>query len=1246
MAGQDLALILRVAEENTAALKRIQADVAGLGTAANNAGPSFVKLSSSFAVGQVAATAAIGAITGLTNAFVGAVRGAVDLSASLEQTRIGLTSMLGSGAAANKMLSELQSFAETTTFNFPALADGAKRMLAMGFAAQDIIPMLGDMGNAVGAVGGGTEVLNRVTLAFGQMQAKGKVSSEEMRQLAEAGIPVWELLAKAIGKTTEQTMKMVENREISSGTFFQAFQNFSREKWGDMQAQQARTFTGAMSNVQDVIGRLAVSGFANLFAALTHGANLLFEFLKSDRATRWAADFNASIGAVLNALRPLGDALKSILGIGSGGGAAVAQAAAAPALSITSTVQAGADTSKEAIKGLDEQARGVTQTIHGINQQMTALNEQSAALKFKTEDTKKAFDAQLRPLRDIHDELQQAARDAKEGFDQFLIPLKDRLEGTKRQIGDIKSGYADQISAVKDKIDALQGVNDTLRKEQDILADIEDLELRRKGLLAQGDPVKKAELQNKLDDIGFDKDHIANQIQLLTLRNKNGDNDKQIARMRREQNTLDAQAIEVREKIAGLVDRTAAAEVKRAQALQAAEKAEQAIARKKEDLAVKEQVDPLKQQVKDLEAARDAAVAPLEANAKMIQGMYDRFKASQEEALAGIERKQRDNERAIQDTERAQRAALEPLQEQADVLERQRSTLQLSSQHWQNIKQGISDSKAELEAAAKAAKEAGLTQGGGPKDGGQDKREILDPRDVGLAPPSNQKGKSVFDAFLNLNLDSILANIKASIPKILDQLEVWGKAFLTWIDPFLPQIPGMVADVVIKVGNAIIENGATINERLQLWGRAFVDWLAPRIPDLILELAKMNLRISTWILTEALPEIVKNIAEWGLAFIQWVAPYVARLPLELGKLLARLSLWVIEEALPEIVEKVGKWAEPFLGWVGDVVKDIPTKLGSISGAITTWLNEQADKGSGLMLHVWNLGAAIINQIGTGIGESMDTFKTWLKENFVDKLPEWVREWLNIKSPSGVFREIGTQMIAGLQQGIEKKFPDVQSLMGKLMGNFTSGFQDLNVGSGEIANYIRMAAMQRGIDPNVAVRVAMTEGGVTEPAARGTFATGSSWWPFQLHYGGPGYEYLGTVAGMGNSFTRDTGFAPGDPAAWRASVDYALDHAARRGWGAWYGAAAAGIGDWEGIKGRALGGPVNAGQTYVVGERGAELLHMGRSSGYVSPGTGGGTTIVVNVAGSVTSENDLIECIRRGLIQTARRNGYSAIGGLA
>jgi hypothetical protein len=125
----------------------------------------------------------------------------------------------------------------------------------------------------------------------------------------------------------------------------------------------------------------------------------------------------------------------------------------------------------------------------------------------------------------------------------------------------------------------------------------------------------------------------------------------------------------------------------------------------------------------------------------------------------------------------------------------------------------------------------------------------------------------------------------------------------------------------------------------------------------------------------------------------------------------------------------------------------------------------------------------------------------------------------------------------------------------------------NASPEEIRAFVSAQSQLRGIDPMTALTVVSGEGGL-EPARRGTFSTGSSWWPFQLHYGGSGYEYLGNQAGMGNDFTAKTGWQPGDPRAWGASTIYALDVAKRQGWGppgGWYGAHKAGITGFSGIR---------------------------------------------------------------------------------
>jgi hypothetical protein len=124
---------------------------------------------------------------------------------------------------------------------------------------------------------------------------------------------------------------------------------------------------------------------------------------------------------------------------------------------------------------------------------------------------------------------------------------------------------------------------------------------------------------------------------------------------------------------------------------------------------------------------------------------------------------------------------------------------------------------------------------------------------------------------------------------------------------------------------------------------------------------------------------------------------------------------------------------------------------------------------------------------------------------------------------------------------------------------------------EIELFYREACRLRGISEDVGVRVANSEGGLTEPARLGDFSgppwhSGKSWWALQLHYGGAGTPYAawGGSAGMGNSFTAVSRWQPGDPAAWRDAIRYGLNRARTGGWGPWYGAAALGITGHMGI----------------------------------------------------------------------------------
>ena len=108
-------------------------------------GPEAMSISGNLATGMGLVAAALGGV-GVA---------AVKMAADMEQNRIAFTTMLGSAQDAEKMLTDLATFAEKTPFEFAGLVDSTKKLMAYGFAAQEVIPMLNSIGDAVAAVGGG-----------------------------------------------------------------------------------------------------------------------------------------------------------------------------------------------------------------------------------------------------------------------------------------------------------------------------------------------------------------------------------------------------------------------------------------------------------------------------------------------------------------------------------------------------------------------------------------------------------------------------------------------------------------------------------------------------------------------------------------------------------------------------------------------------------------------------------------------------------------------------------------------------------------------------------------------------------------------------------------------------------------------------------------------------------------------------------------------------------------------------------
>jgi tape measure domain-containing protein len=188
---------------------------------------------------------------GISQAIGAAADAIVGFNSRLEQTRVAFTVALGSASAADQFIAQLKDFSQRTPFQFEDVTRLSQQLLGMSVAARDILPTMTAIGNAVAGVGGNTETLNRVVLAFGQINAAGKANAQDLRQLAEAGIPVYQMLAKALDTDVAGAMKRVSDGAVSSGQAIEALMTGINERFGGLMQAQSATLLGRLSNLKD-----------------------------------------------------------------------------------------------------------------------------------------------------------------------------------------------------------------------------------------------------------------------------------------------------------------------------------------------------------------------------------------------------------------------------------------------------------------------------------------------------------------------------------------------------------------------------------------------------------------------------------------------------------------------------------------------------------------------------------------------------------------------------------------------------------------------------------------------------------------------------------------------------------------------------------------------------------------------------------------------------------------------------------
>lgn len=247
-----------VAAEVRAQMNGLIEGMKDLGSSTGAAETNFDKLMRTF---QKASFVFIGimALKGAMTALSSVIRITVSEAVRFEQVSIGFEKMLGSAQAATSMLQQLAEFATATPFELVDVENQAKRLRAYGYSAQEVIPILRDVGDAATATGTGADGINRITLALGQMRSAGKMNSRDMLQLTEAMVPAWDYVAKAMGKTQAEVRKLSEQGMVPAELAITAIRKGIQDTFGGTMQAQMKSLGGQWSNIKDRVILMARS---------------------------------------------------------------------------------------------------------------------------------------------------------------------------------------------------------------------------------------------------------------------------------------------------------------------------------------------------------------------------------------------------------------------------------------------------------------------------------------------------------------------------------------------------------------------------------------------------------------------------------------------------------------------------------------------------------------------------------------------------------------------------------------------------------------------------------------------------------------------------------------------------------------------------------------------------------------------------------------------------------------------------
>ena len=204
-------------------------------------------ISSAITTGISKVVSGIGRITSAVGNL--AVQGGFERALDIENAEHKLTGLGHSAEEVQGIMDNALASVKGTAYGMGDAATAASAVAAGVKPGQDLERTLKLVGDAAAISGRDMVSMGAI---FNKVASAGKMTGEELNQLTDSGIPMLQLLADNLGKTTEEVRDMVSAGEIG----FDDFRNAIETGMGGAALKMGETFQGNLENTKAAMSRL------------------------------------------------------------------------------------------------------------------------------------------------------------------------------------------------------------------------------------------------------------------------------------------------------------------------------------------------------------------------------------------------------------------------------------------------------------------------------------------------------------------------------------------------------------------------------------------------------------------------------------------------------------------------------------------------------------------------------------------------------------------------------------------------------------------------------------------------------------------------------------------------------------------------------------------------------------------------------------------------------------------------------